>query len=82
MKMNHDTEIERFLDQTLDHAVREAAIYGSGFAVHEVTAANALALAVFAFTAKTTRDVEIAEKAEAEFRRRVALLSEPHEAMH
>lgn len=80
--MDHNAEVAAFLDMTLDHAVKEAAIYGSGFAVHEVTAANALALAVFAFTAKTTRDIDIAEKAEDEFRRRVALLSEPHEAMH
>ena len=80
--MDRNAEVAAFIDMTLDHAVKEAAIYGSGFAVHEVTAANALALAVFSFVAKTTRDIDHAEKAEADFRRRVALLSEPHEALN
>lgn len=80
--MYQNAEVTAFIDMTLDHAVKEAAIYGGGFAVHEVTAANALALAVFSFVAKTTRDIDQAEKAEADFRRRVALLSEPHEALN
>lgn len=80
--MQQNTEVAAFIDVTLDHAVKEAAIYGSGFAVHEVTAANALALAVFSFVAKTTRDIDQAEAAEAEFRRRVALLAEPHGALN
>ena len=79
--MSHNAEVAAFVDMTLDHAVKEAAIYGSGFAVHEITAANAMALCVFSFVAKTTRDIDQAEAAEADFRRRVALLSEPHEAM-
>jgi hypothetical protein len=80
--MNHNTEVAAFIDMTLDHAVREAAIYSSGFAVHEVTAVGAMALAVFSYVARTTRSVDEAEKAEADFRRRVALLSEPNEAMN
>ncbi|MEZ5782362.1 MAG: hypothetical protein R3D70_12185 [Rhizobiaceae bacterium] len=79
--MSHNAEVAAFIDMTLDHAVREAAIYSSGMASHEISAANGLALCVFNYVAKTTRSVDEAEKAEADFRRRVALLSEPHGPM-
>lgn len=79
--MDRSAEISAFMEQTIDHAVKECAIYSKGLAVHEVTAANSLALCIFAFAAKMTRDVDLAEKMEAEFRRRIALLSEPAEAI-
>lgn len=71
-----------FLDMTVGQAVKECAVYQNGQAVHEMKAIDVMALLVFKFAAVTTRSVEAAERAEADFRRRAGVLDASTETAH
>lgn len=71
-----DEGLAAFLDTHVCYAVEQAAIYSSGAAVAEFDDINILALALFKFVAVTSRSVEAAERAEADFRKRVAVLGD------
>ena len=74
--MTHDPrELADFIDRHVAYAIEEVAVLSSE--TNKVPAIEAIALALFRFVATTVRSVESAELAEADFRKRAAVLSDP-----
>ena len=71
-----DDALASFLDTHVCYAVEQAALYKSGAAVAEHDDINIIALALFKFVAATSRSVEAAERAESDYRKRVAVLGD------
>lgn len=71
--MQQESDLAAFLDMTVAEAVKECASHMGSSVTSGMKAEDVMALLVFKFAAVTTRSIEAAAQAEADFRKRIAI---------